>query len=144
MNLFYRGVQHSFNASDLNLPKEDMSDTVAIGTYRGASMRVCKTQKTLTQQPGLDLKYRGVTYSTKPVMVAEASAPTTVTDDKVRTLVLNHHRAIRQRHQAVLSRFAHQIGLSDLSTSPNSQGHGEPIMWTTGDRTYDRSHVAFS
>lgn len=153
MKLTYRGVSYNYNPVEVK-----SADIVATGTYRGAAYRFRQQQSTLAQQPSLDLKYRGVAYTTATPVDAVEAAPVVVpamaiatvepvaaesTEGKMRSLAMNHHRVAKQREQTVLSRFADQVGLS-----PEFAAHyWNPIQGKIGHNAmadYDRSHVAFS
>ncbi|MDX2215414.1 MAG: DUF4278 domain-containing protein [Oculatellaceae cyanobacterium bins.114] len=148
MKLTYRGISYDYNP-----PQAQATEVVAAGKYRGSGLRFRKAQKELAQQPSLDLKYRGVAYSTatpeavsvpvavEPVVVATSTRVSV--DDRLRSLMLNHHRSVKQREQAMLSRVAVQVGLP----TQYAYEYWNPIQGkinTAVTETYDRSRVAFS
>ncbi|HEY9624461.1 MAG TPA: DUF4278 domain-containing protein [Crinalium sp.] len=150
MKLTYRGVSYNYNP-----PEVKAADAIATGRYRGSGYRLRQVQATIAQQPGLDLKYRGVAYATLPNLVDAEEAPAVVpavatapsatasTESNMRSLAMHHHRAAKQREQSMLSRIANQVGLS-----PEFAAHyWNPIQGKIGHDAldaYDRSHVAFS
>ena len=153
MKLTYRGVNYDYNP-----PQAPLGGSVATGQYRGAGVKFRNLQKEIVQQPSLDLKYRGVAYTTTapesaiPEVISASITDETAAkpalaiasiDEQLRSLMLNHHRNVKQREQVMLSRLAAQVGL------PNQyayqywnpiQGKVSPVM----AETYNRSHVAFS
>ncbi|MBD2460036.1 DUF4278 domain-containing protein [Oscillatoria sp. FACHB-1407] len=146
MKLTYRGISYDYNP-----PQAQVGEVVAAGQYRGSGVRFRKAQKQLSQQPSLDLKYRGVAYTTgapepilAPVVVEPVAASAIASvDDRLRSLVINHHRNVKQREQVMLSRVAVQVGLP----SQYAYQYWNPIQGkinTAVAGTYSRSHVAFS
>lgn len=155
MKLTYRGISYEYNP-----PQAQANETVVAGKYRGSGLRFRQALKTLAQQPSLDLKYRGVVYATAapetvaaPVVAAVAVEPVVEAtpaiasvasiDERLRSLMLNHHRHVKQREQSMLSRFAVQVGLP----TQYAYQYWNPIQGkisSVAAETYDRSHVAFS
>jgi hypothetical protein len=148
MKLSYRGVQYDYNP-----PVVETADTSDLGKYRGVDIRFRTVTKNPVQQPTLDLVYRGVAYQTSlaaettpavAAVAAIAKAPKTTlsVEDKARTMLLGHHRNVKRRQQAMLSRSASDVGLdADVTRYWNHiQGKVHPSFWAT----YDRSHAASS
>jgi hypothetical protein len=63
--------------------------------------------------------------------------------EQARTLMMQHHRQIKQRQQSMLSRVGAKVGLSTQAATRfwnHIQGMTHTNFWTT----YDRSHVGMS
>jgi hypothetical protein len=154
MKLTYRGVSYDYNP-----PQVEFSNSNTVGKYRGLDVRFRNPVKVPVQQPTLDLVYRGVAYTTNPDNVATTpiSAPVTAPaaevspvqsvvrslEEKARTLMMNHHRNIKHRQQAMLSRLDAEVGLTARDASEywnHIQGKVHPSFRAT----YDRSHAALS
>jgi len=131
MQLNYRGINYESNSPVVGLRNSNLADAT--------------------------LKYRGNTYDTNLPVEAEpkveiiaypltetVSAPAATTaNDRARTLMMNHHRQVKQRQQVMLSRLATSIGLNADETTQywnHIQGKVHPSFWAT----YDRSHAASS
>ncbi|MEM0979435.1 MAG: DUF4278 domain-containing protein [Cyanobacteria bacterium P01_H01_bin.58] len=148
MKLTYRGVQYDYTP-----PAVEMKTTAEVGKYRGVDIRFRTVQKNPVQQPTLDLIYRGVAYQTgetapaaAPVAApAAATALTTSTavESRARTMLMGHHRSVKRRQQAMLTRLATEVGLDVRDATQywnHIQGKVHPSFWAT----YDRSHAACS
>ena len=151
MKLTYRGVQYDYNP-----PAVETINTSEVGKYRGVDIRFRATKKPLVQQPTLDLIYRGVAYQTgdedevvtvaptAPVSKPVADVPAVVADVelKARTMLMGHHRNVKRRQQAMLTRLASDVGLdTDVTRYWNHiQGKVHPSFWAT----YDRGQAASS
>lgn len=146
MKLTYRGVQYDYTP-----PAVAMKTTAEVGKYRGVDIRFRTVQRNPVQQPTLDLVYRGVAYQTGEAVPAStatvaspvASATPTTVEGKARTMLLGHHRSVKRRQQAMLTRLATEVGLDvgDATQYWNHiQGKVHPSFWAT----YDRSHAACS
>lgn len=154
MKIKYRGVSYEYNP-----PAVEYGDLSQSGKYRGLDVRFRNPKKTPVLQPTLDLLYRGVAHTANPVedgnaiesteTVAPATASATVTapassiQDRARVLMMNHHRKVKQRQQAMLSRLDARVGLPAKEATQywnHIQGKVHPSF---GD-SYDRSHAALS
>ncbi len=102
-----------------------------------------------------NLSYRGTRYSTNqavaddvedvaPVTFVEATDPAvTLSGDRARILMMNHHRQVKRRQQVMLSRAATSVGLDGEKAAQywnHVQGKVHPGFWAT----YDRSHASIS
>jgi hypothetical protein len=148
MKLTYRGVSYDYTP-----PVVEMKAIDEVGKFRGVDIRFRTVKKAPVQQPTLDLVYRGVAYSTGTPAMAEptpavapaapvAAGATLSADDKARLMMLNRHRAVKQRQQSMLARLATEAGLpADASKYWNHiQGKVHPSFWAT----YSRSGAAAS
>ena len=150
MKLTYRGVQYDYTP-----PSVEMQDTSEAGTYRGIDIRFRTVRKQPIQQATLDFVYRGAAYRTGeavseavpaqvPATAAVAKAPAALADVELqaRTMLTNHHRNVKRRQQAMLTRLATQVGLDagNARCWNHIQGKVHPSFWAT----YDRSHAATS
>jgi hypothetical protein len=158
MKLTYRGVSYDYNP-----PQVQFSNSEMVGKYRGLDIRFRNPVKVPIQQPTLDLIYRGVAYTTNPAIATEAPvspgstsvATTSLTktnpvkaavlslEDKARSMMVNHHRIVKRRQQAMLSRLDAEVGLTARDAAEywnHIQGKVHPSFWAT----YDRSHAALS
>lgn len=146
MKLTYRGVSYDYNP-----PAVETSEAPTVGKYRGLDVRFRNPKKASVQQTTLDLMYRGVAYKPgseaveAPVAVAATSAEpekVSTSENRARSLMMNHHRGVKRRQQAMLGRLAAEVGLSaDVTQYWNHiQGKVHPSFWAT----YDRSRSAFS
>ncbi len=142
MLLTYRGVSYEANATrPAAVPAVDLK-------YRGATYRLNQ----VAQSASLNavLKYRGTTYGQQPTVAAVAPVPESVpaavasvsVEEKARILTMNHHRLVKNRQQALLSRSASELGLSNKIGNywNHIQGKVHPSFWYS----YDRSHAALS
>ncbi|RZM77379.1 DUF4278 domain-containing protein [Leptolyngbya iicbica] len=143
MKLTYRGIQYDYNP-----PVVEMNNTAEVGKYRGVDIRFRSVKKNPVQQPTLDLVYRGVAYrtgetavETTPVaapVATVADAPATLADLelKARTLLMGHHRNVKRRQQAMMTRLAADVGLEgDVNQYwSRIQGKVHPSFWATYDR----------
>lgn len=119
MKLTYRGISYEYNP-----PLVETADVEAVGKYRGLEWRFRNPTKLPVTQASLDLKYRGVAYSTNSQVeeVSSASAdvknaesvqtPVFSIGDRARFLMMKHSRAIENRQQTMLNRVAAEIGLT--------------------------------
>lgn len=159
MKLTYRGVSYDYNP-----PTVEFSYSNTVGKYRGLDVRFRNPKKAPVMQPTLDLLYRGVAYQTNPSTTvvnhteerAVASVGAAVaadsklvpamvasTDDRARSLMMGHHRLIKQRQQVMLSRLATEVGLTAADAS-HYWNHIQGKVHPGFSATYDRSHVALS
>ncbi|WAL61627.1 DUF4278 domain-containing protein [Thermocoleostomius sinensis] len=153
MKIKYRGVSYEYNP-----PAVEYGDLSQSGKYRGLDVRFRNPKKVPVLQPTLDLLYRGTAYTANPVEVKDAiestevdapevaatiNAPASSIQDRARVLMMNHHRKVKQRQQAMLSRLDARVGLSGDEAGRywnHIQGKVHPSF---GD-SYDRSHAALS
>ncbi|MBE9181841.1 DUF4278 domain-containing protein [Oculatella sp. LEGE 06141] len=159
MKLTYRGVSYDYNP-----PQVEVSNSNTVGKYRGLDVRFRNPKKNPVQQPTLDLVYRNVAYTANAVPEAAVAAPVATPaaavaiepvstvpaiatvlsiHDRARSLMMNHHRSVKRRQQAMLSRLDAEVGLDagDASHYWNHvQGKVHPSFWGT----YDRGHASLS
>lgn len=131
MKLTYRGVTYNYNPQPLNLNNSHPTTT--------------------------ELKFRGNEYQTNLPVVTEtpaevpavAAAPvaqpvTTVSiEERARELMMSHHKMVKRRQQAMLTRLAASVGLDAETTNQywgHIQGKVQPGFW----ESYDRSHASIS
>lgn len=151
MKINYRGVSYEYNP-----PQVEYGDLTQSGKYRGVDVRFRNPQKTPVLQPTLDLIYRGVAYIANevetPVEVAPevtlteapvAEASTSSVQNQARVLMMNHHRKIKQRQQAMLSRSDARVGLP-TSEASHFWNHIQGKVHPTFGEDYDRSAASFS
>jgi len=139
MKLTYRGVSYEYN------PQTVETTTAQVGgKYRGLDWRFRNLKNPPVLQPVANLTYRGVTYN-KPGTTT-TSAPqvgsTVSTQQKARSLMMNHSKAIKKRQQAMLSRLATEIGLDDQSGKHWSRIQGK--IHPSFRAGYDRFGAAMS
>ncbi|GAB4377044.1 MAG: DUF4278 domain-containing protein [Elainellaceae cyanobacterium] len=147
MKLTYRGVSYEYNP-----PAVEYGDLSQSGKYRGLDIRFRNPKKVPVLQPTLDLLYRGVEYTANEPEVVEvaavadqavASAPASSIQDRARVLMMDHHRKVKRRQQAMLSRLDARIGVpTDEST--RFWNHIQGKVHPTFGENYDRSHAAMS
>ncbi len=110
MKLTYRGVTYEYTPAAVEVTEGKLG-----GKYRGLDWRFCNLKKPLVQPATVDLKYRGVAYSTgeKPSSVQPAPVPAPVfsAEEKARVLMMNRHRVTENRQHAMLRRVAVEVGL---------------------------------
>ncbi len=150
MKLTYRGVSYDYTP-----PTVESNITDDVGKFRGVDIRFRTVKEAPVQQPTVDLVYRGVAYQSGTPAVADAAVvePTPVAtaavastpvniDDKARMQMMNRHRSVKQRQQAMLGRLATEAGLPiDAAKYWNHiQGKVHPSFWAT----YGRSGAAAS
>lgn len=143
MKLNYRGISYEYNP-----PAVEYGDLSQSGKYRGLDIRFRNPKKAPVLQPTLDLIYRGVAHTSNEAESVEATAhqpvaPASSIQDRARVLMMQHHRKVKQRQQAMLSRLDARVGLPTAEADRfwnHIQGKVHP---TFGDN-YDRSHAAMS
>lgn len=148
MQLNYRGINYETNSPVVPLSNSNPADATL--KYRGNNYG---TNLPVIAQAEVDaaeatLQYRGNALNAAlPVIgqagLVEAAPVTTVSGDRARALMMNHHRQVKQRQQVMLSRLATSIGLDVNETAKywnHIQGKVHPSFWAT----YDRSRVANS
>lgn len=149
MKLTYRGVEYEYTP-----PQIDMASTSEVGQYRGLEWRFRNPRTVPVLQPNLDLVYRGVPYQTgQPEAVSTpvyTPAPT-VTPTEVeglsvanmaRSLMMSHHKWIKTRQQALLTRVATEVGLG--TDAAHYWNHIQGKVHPSFRSSYDRSHAALS
>ena len=149
MKLTYRGVNYDYNP-----PAVDMTSSEEVGQYRGLEWRFRNAQKPPVMQPSLNLVYRGVAYETgtpepevaptyTPASTTPVAAPAILTvQNMARSLMTSHHRWIKNRQQALLSRSAAEVGLS--ADAAHYWNHIQGKVHPSFRGSYDRSHAALS
>lgn len=146
MKLTYRGVTYDYNP-----PKVEYGDRTQVGKYRGLDIRFRNIKKAPVLQPTLDLIYRGAAYTTNPqtaepaVETVAASAPvaTLSVQERARQLMMSHHKNVKRRQQAMLTRSDAEVGLSAKEASRfwnHIRGEAHPSF----EASYDRSQAAMS
>ena len=150
MKINYRGVSYEYNP-----PTVEYGDPTQTGKYRGVDIRFRNPKKVPVQQPTLDLVYRGVAYTTNPVETvvapqaettpetAPVAAPALTIQERARVLMMGHHRKVKQRQQAMLSRSDARVGLS-VDEATHFWNHIQGKVHPSFGDTYDRSGAAFS
>jgi len=155
MKLFYRGL-----AYDYNLPAATVVKSNVGYKARGLDYQFRSARQLPVQLPNLNLVYRGVAYQTgdgavqSDVSVPTVAQPTAVqptvavaatqesAETMARSLMMSHHRSVKIRQQALLSRSAAEIGIqagNDMRWD-RIQGKIHPTFWAD----YDHSHAALS
>lgn len=158
MKLTYRGTDYNYNPAVTNLAdrttqlrQHQTVERKALGTvlrYRGTTYQVQPTTATApaTVPANVKLLYRGVAYNNQPMAqpltAPQVNQPTPSIDAQARALTANHHRQIKQREQAMLSRLATWAGLSA----------NQPLFWNhigggshpSFRATYDRQGATLS
>ena len=104
MQLNYRGVSYEYTPPAVETSQGEFS-----GRYRGLDWRFCSTPKHYTQQPNVDLIYRGVSYQATNSDAALAGNPAV---DRTRELIMKNQRSINNRQQSMLTRLGLKVGLS--------------------------------
>jgi len=130
MKLQYRGTAYENNSPVVGLSNSNLADAAL--KYRGNVY--------LTNQP-----VAATTVETIAAPLAETvSAPAAASfNNRARLLMMNHHRQVKRRQQAMLTRVATSIGLDANETAGywgHIQGKVQPGFWNT----YDRSGSASS
>jgi Domain of unknown function (DUF4278) len=153
MKLKYRGVTYDRKPNPIRL-----SSTCLRGKYRGVPI-LYPAFVTDIPQPEAELTYRGVTYRTDqgarakditPVptgvsaaVAAQASAARTSLEERLREMMLNHHRQVVNRERSMLMRTGEDVGLpveDMLHFRRHIQGYTPADEW----QAYERSHAAIS
>lgn len=136
MKLHYRGTTYDYTP-----PTVATIDTPTLGRYRGHDYHLVNAVDVPPSSPQ-HLTYRGVGYDHGGVEAASAPQAVNSLDDRARTLVMNHHKMIKNREQSLLGRMATQIGMPAEAAHywNHIQGKINPNFRTT----YDRSHAALS
>jgi len=160
MKLFYRGLAYNYNLPTMTVVESNVGYKV-----RGLTCWLRNARQMPVQLPTLNLFYRGVAYQTGDAAVkSDVSAPAvtqpTVTQPTVaqptdliaatqesvesmaRALMMSHHRSVKTRQQALLSRSAAEIGVQvgNAANWDRIQGKIHPSFWAD----YDSSYAALS
>lgn len=161
MKLTYRGVSYEYTP-----PTVEFSNSNTVGKYRGLDVRFRNPVKVPVQQPTLDLVYRGAAYPIAPASTVEESpapvvapiaqlaaqlnaqsqpaAPLALSiEDRARSMMMQHHRLIKQRQQTMLSRLDVEVGLT-AADAAHYWNHIQGKVHPGFRATYDRSHASFS
>jgi hypothetical protein len=111
MKLSYRGISYNYNP-----PKVETTEREVGGKYRGLDWRFRNLKKPPVLQPTVNLKYRGVSYqipgTTAAASVESPKTSVLSTQDKARSLMLEHQRTLKNRQQAMLNRSAAEVGVT--------------------------------
>ncbi|NJK30608.1 MAG: DUF4278 domain-containing protein [Acaryochloris sp. RU_4_1] len=149
MKLKYRGVDYEYTPPQVNAQLTDQ-----VGQYRGLEWRFRNPQKTPVLQPTLDLVYRGIAYQTgqtesipAPAYTPPLTVPVThIAELKIqnmaRSLMMSHHKWIKNRQQSLLSRVATEVGLG--TEAAHYWNHIQGKVHPSFRNDYDRSGAALS
>ncbi|WOB43745.1 DUF4278 domain-containing protein [Thermoleptolyngbya oregonensis NK1-22] len=135
MKLTYRGVTYNYDPQPLNLNNSHPTTTEL--KFRGNEYQ--------TNQPvatGAGATDAVATVPATAAPVAQPAAPVTI-EERARELMMNHHKLVKRRQQAMLTRLAANVGLDAGTTSQywgHIQGKVQPGFWDS----YDRSHASIS
>lgn len=109
MKFTYRGVTHSYNPPKVKTPSGE------VGQYQNLDWRFRNLKKPPVLQPRVELTYRGVHYSngTLSTYNSTESAETSAlsTQEKARSLAIEHQQSHKNRQQSMLYRAAAEVGL---------------------------------
>ncbi len=141
MKLSYRGVSYDYEPLVVETTAGE-----AGGKYRGRDWRFRNLKKPPVLQPTVNLTYRGVKYNQSGTITAGTveleKTQTVSTEQKARSLMVNHTRAIKNRQQAMLSRSAEEIGSPAKVSQYWSRIQGK--IHPSFRATYDRYGAAMS
>lgn len=134
MKLTYRGVTYNYDPQPLNLSNSHPTTTEL--KFRGNEYQ--------TNQPVATGAVATDAVATVPAAapVAQPAAPVSI-EERARELMMNHHKLVKRRQQAMLTRLAANVGLDAGTTSQywgHIQGKVQPGFWDS----YDRSHASIS
>lgn len=133
MRLTYRGVTYDYNPQPLNLNNSHPTTTEL--KFRGNEYQ--------TNQP-TDSSLTADAAATVPAIAPVTQPAATVSiEERARELMMNHHKMVKRRQQAMLTRLAANVGLDAGTTSQywgHIQGKVQPAFWDS----YDRSHASIS
>lgn len=140
MKLTYRGVSYDYNP-----PTVQYGDSTQVGKYRGVDIRFRNVKKAPVLQPTLDLVYRGAAYTTHAdAPVATEAAPAVMSvQEQARRLMMNHHKNVKRRQQAMLARSDAKVGLP-ASEAAHFWNHIRGGSHPSFEASYDRSQAAMS
>ncbi|MGK7877284.1 MAG: DUF4278 domain-containing protein [Xenococcaceae cyanobacterium] len=141
MKLRYRGTSYDYEP----LAVETTTGEIG-GKYRSRDWRFRNLKKPPVLQPIANLTYRGVKYS-KPGTIATSTVepektPTVSIQEKARSLMMNHTRAIKNRQQVMLSRLSTEIDSPAKASEYWSRIQGK--IHPSFRATYDRYGAAMS
>ncbi|MFQ3634783.1 MAG: DUF4278 domain-containing protein [Cyanobacteriota bacterium] len=134
MKLTYRGVTYNYNPQPLNLNNSHPTTTEL--KFRG---NLYQTNQP-TKQPVVS---NAAAIATAPAAQPATTVSTVSIDERARELMMNHHKTVKRRQQAMLTRLAASVGLDAGTTSQywgHIQGKVQPGFW----ESYDRSHASIS
>uniref|UniRef100_B8HNN5 DUF4278 domain-containing protein n=1 Tax=Cyanothece sp. (strain PCC 7425 / ATCC 29141) TaxID=395961 RepID=B8HNN5_CYAP4 len=146
MKLQYRGVTYDHIPHPVKL-----GNTSKAGKYRGVAVNY-PTLMTDVPQPQMELTYRGVTYTTgqdkkvkadKPVQPVATQAQSTTLEERLRLLMMKHHRQMVRREQAMLARVDAEVGLP-VTAATGFRNHIQGLTPSPVWLSCDRSSVAMS
>lgn len=146
MKINYRGVSYEYNPPKVEYGNLTQSGKSHSGKYRGVDVRFRNPQKSPVLQPTLDLVYRGVAYTNNApeAEAAEVSqTPALTIQDRARALMMNHHRKVKQRQQAMLSRADARVGLP-IAEASRFWNHIQGKVYPSFSDSYDRSSATLS
>jgi hypothetical protein len=171
MKLIYRGVSYEYNPPQVeygdraavgkyrgvdirfrNIQKAPVLKPTLDLIYRGSTYKVdpapapkAETAPRLSASDGAsDLIYRGATYKINSAPAPEAKpAPALSISDRARVLMMDHHRSVKRRQQAMLARTDAQVGL-DAKAASSFWNHIQGTAHPSFNDNYDRSHAALS
>ena len=106
MKLIYRGVSYEYNP-----PVVETVEGQVDGKFRGLDWRFRNLKKPPVLQPPVNLTYRGVTYANRPTATRNAVPKGSDIQQQARWLMLNKEKAAKNRHESMLRRSAHEVGL---------------------------------
>lgn len=121
MKLTYRGTSYEYTPPEVSF---ESSEIVGTGKYRGLDWRFRNPKKAMVMPATLELRYRGAAYRPGEVAQAPAAEPAAAPAaapapalatavDRSRALMMKQQRQIKNRQQALLSRSANEVGLSE-------------------------------
>ena len=146
MKLTYRGTSYEYTPPEVSF---ESSEIVGTGKYRGLDWRFRNPKKAMVMPATLDLRYRGVAYRPGEAAQAPAAEPAAVpapalatTVDRSRALMMKQQRQIKNRQQALLSRSANEVGLSENISNYWNRIQGK--VHPTFRAMYGRSSAALS
>jgi hypothetical protein len=152
MKLTYRGTTYDYTP-----PQVEMEPSAIVGKYRGLEWRFRNPKRVPVLESNLDLMYRGVPYHSETPAIAPVAdvtvspsvvEPVTTTpigvsvQNMARSLMLQHHRWIKNRQQSLLARSATEVGMDIDAAHYWSTIQGKPTA--ESGLSYDRSSVAMS
>lgn len=135
MKLTYRGVTYNYNPQPLNLNNSHPTTTEL--KFRG---NLYQTNLPTDLPEVIDA---AATISSTAATPAAQPATTVSIEERARELMMNHHKMVKRRQQAMLTRLAASVGLDAETTSQywgHIQGKVQPGFWDS----YDRSHASIS
>jgi hypothetical protein len=135
MKLTYRGVTYNYDPQPLNLNNSHPTTTEL--KFRGNEYQ--------TNQPVATDAVATGAVATVPAAAAPIAQPAAAVsiEERARELMMNHHKLVKRRQQAMLTRLAANVGLDAGTTSQywgHIQGKVQPGFWDS----YDRSHASIS